>query len=169
MPSELLLSLLLGSRNKVSLMGIQPMLSHRAPCSQDPMFSLILYCHYFEILNNSWIMGLTFSFCTRSCKLCSWSCQECTLPLQLSPWNALFYDHHHCENLLFSFSFLHVERKTSWQGGICLTFTVSRLINPLPGRGRKASENQLFFFPIQCWLYTLSQSLAPTGWIMGVP
>lgn len=39
----------------------------------DPALGLTLcYCH-FEISNNFWTRGPTFSFCAGPCKLCSWS------------------------------------------------------------------------------------------------
>lgn len=157
MPSEVLLSLFLGSRGKTGLRGTRPAVSYTAPSLQKPMFCLIFYCHDFEILNNSWIRGPTFSVCTGSCRFCSGSCQEYTLPLQLSAWSVGSCNCHHSENLLFSFSFPHAERKTSRQGGFGFIFsTVGWLINPLPGQGKPLRTD--YFSSLLDFSFTLSPS-----------
>ena len=47
---------------------------HGPPRSTGPMLSLMLCHHNLKILNKFWTASPAFSFCTRPCKLCSWSC-----------------------------------------------------------------------------------------------
>lgn len=54
-------------------LGSVPMQSHRVPWPQGLTLGLMLCGHRLEILNNFWTK-LCFSFCTGTCKFCSWPC-----------------------------------------------------------------------------------------------
>lgn len=71
-----LLRIIILSRS--SFMGMQLLQSHGVLCSKGPgaWFNAVLiecpsFC--FEILNNLWIRGTTFSLCTVPHKFCSWT------------------------------------------------------------------------------------------------
>lgn len=114
------------------------------PHLEEPTFGLMLCFHCPEILDNSWTRHPSLSRALGP-PLRSWSCQECTLSLQLPPGvcgSALTT----AENrLLHSPSF-----RQQWRAGLSLSLSIlSRPVVSFPGRGERTSEDRLFFFPLK--------------------
>lgn len=122
---------------RASIVGVWPVQSHRAPCSQK---SLMLCCRHLKICNFfKKLRRPEFSFCTGPCKFLSPSC--------LSGYKAYFISSHLSQRWIFlcknsssrnSYYLLPTNSMTVQSGVVCL-----------PHAGR-------FDIWIDCWIETLT-------------